>query len=266
MSLTRWELLLSFCKKGCKSGLLAGSLWGLLFLFFTSPLIWEAEVYEEKGNHHHIQETLHSRSHDEGRFDLPENLKRQLVPTVIGCTLLGGAFGSIVSVFLGMGFSFGFLTRNFFESPIRSAIPTGLICFLVFHGIPSFFNPPELPGVIGSEDSFTSRQYLWIQSVACSVVGVLVYLVLSSGESGRIVKIFGSLLGILIALLPLLSGTSPETISSPVPMELRSRFIYYSLTINFIFWLSLTIQIFLRSAKDKTIDTYRIRNEEIVIQ
>lgn len=255
-----------FLQKGCKSGLLAGVLWGLLFLFFTSPLIWEAEAYEETGNHHHIQETLHSRAHGEGRFDLIGNIKQQIVPTVLGCTLLGGAFGIIISLFLGLGFSFGFFTRNFFESPIRSATLTGLISFLIFHGIPSVSNPPELPGVIGSEESFTSRQYWWIQSIVCSIMGVLIYLIISSKESGRIVKVFGLLLGIFIALLPFLSGTGAEAVNSVVPPELRSRFVYYSLTINFIFWLCLTIQFFLRLAKDKTIDSYQILNEEIVIQ
>lgn len=145
MPLTRWDILLSFCQKGCKSGLLAGILWGLLFLFFTSPLIWEAETYEEKGSHHHIQETLHSRNHAVGQFDLKENLKLQLIPTVVGCVLLGGAFGMISSLFLGVGFSFGFLSRNFFQSPIRSAFLTALVGFLIFHGIPSIGNPPERP-------------------------------------------------------------------------------------------------------------------------
>ncbi|EPG73598.1 putative cobalt transporter subunit CbtA [Leptospira fainei serovar Hurstbridge str. BUT 6] len=258
--------MLSFCQKGCKSGLLAGILWGLLFLFFTSPLIWEAETYEEKGSHHHIQETLHSRNHAVGQFDLKENLKLQLIPTVVGCVLLGGAFGMISSLFLGVGFSFGFLSRNFFQSPIRSAFLTALVGFLIFHGIPSIGNPPELPGGNGSEESFASRQLWWIQSVACSFTGVLIYLIISSGKSARIVKVFGFLIGLSVAFLPFLNLINTEALNSPVPIELRSRFIYYSLTINFIFWLSLSMQVFLRLAKDKTIDAYRIRDREMLIQ
>ncbi|TGK20852.1 cobalt transporter [Leptospira fluminis] len=232
--------LLALCKRGFWAGIGAGVLWGILFLFITSPLIWEAELYEDGHSHSHGAVTIHSRSASE--TDINKNFIHQFVPTVLGCALLGSGFGILSALFLGIlslvrGDS-GDIRPDF---SFKSVLLFGFLGFAVFHGIPALGTPPELPGNAGAEETFSARRFWWSGSVLCSLLGIFVTSFLVS----KVGTVFWKRLpafaaGILIASFPFFLGIPAQSHDSTAPLKLETRFLYSSLAVNAAFWFGLS--------------------------
>ncbi|MEO7161485.1 MAG: CbtA family protein, partial [Bdellovibrionia bacterium] len=233
--------------QGCKAGALAGVIWGLLMLGFVSPIIGQAEKYEDAAQefevhqHQHHHEHHHSTVSNVPDFE-PSALQRPIL-TVLGTTLMGIAFGILMSVGLGLGMRFKLLPETLVRHPILMGAFFGLIGFLIFQGIPSLGLPPELPGIIGAENDYDARQTWWAFCVVCCGLGVISLVTLPVLLRNRMKRTYGSISffigAVALMLVPFIWGVPAHSELSVVPAELKTYFICVSTGVNALFWFCL---------------------------
>ncbi|TGL75825.1 CbtA family protein [Leptospira yasudae] len=233
---------------GSKAGLIAGLTYGILLQFLIGPLILKAEAFETKAEttsahshshdpgvkaHHHHHETTVS----EGDSSAPSG--KRFLWTWIGCLLLGLAFGILATLAYSILEFRNILSSEFFATPWKPSLLISVAGFLIFFGIPSLGLPPQLPGVIGSEEDFEFRQFWWLQSVALSSIGLIltVYLQRRFPKGRSIAFLLCVLLWILLfGFLFWIPGVPPHSTETPVPSSLRVEFVFNSIIANLVFW------------------------------
>jgi cobalt transporter subunit CbtA len=203
------------------AGLVAGLAASALQLLWTTPLIIEAERYEQAAvaapsTHDHGS---HDHDHDGGAWAPADGLQRT-------------AFTVLTHVLIATGF--GLLLTGLFVLRGRETLVTGLLWgvagFIAFHGAPALGLPPELPGTEAA--SLTARQLWWLATVLCTGGG-LALLVFAPKPVLRIAA------PIIVVLPHLYGAPQPAVHAALAPAALQTEFVVASLVTNGVMWLVL---------------------------
>ncbi len=190
-------LVLSAAAAGLAGGLVAATYQALV----VTPLILEAEVFEQAGN-------------VAGGVDLGRHLQTSLATIVLA---VGGAL-----ILLGlMMLDGGRITA-------RRALPWGAGAFVAVALAPAVGLPPELPGMPAAD--LVERQIWWLATVLATAFGL--WTIFRRGGPASIV------LGVLVIVLPHVVGApQPVNHDSVVPAGLAAQFVTSSLAGSLILWI-----------------------------
>ena len=226
-----------------QTGLFAGFLTALIYsvvqAFTVTPLIFEAEAYEQAAGGPNHGPAVHL--HDDGQRHLHENAEAASPPVAEPAEPWSPAdgierygftfFANIVTAF---GFSFvmvaAFAVRGK-PVDVRAGLWWGLGGYTVFALAPSLGLPPEVPGAAAAP--LVARQTWWFATMAATALG-LGLLVFAK-------PIWLRAIGLPILLLPHLIG-APHPVGlepGPVPPELASLYVVWALVATLFFWLLL---------------------------
>jgi cobalt transporter subunit CbtA len=214
------------------SALLAGLLAGLavtgLQQVTTTPLIQQAEQYEEAATapaaaHSHTPgtaERAHSHGAEDGGWEPADGIERLF-------------FTALTNVIASIGFAF-LLVACFALSKGKTTGQTGVLWgmagFAVFTLAPSLGLAPDLPAMSAAD--LVERQIWWIFAAAATAVGLWL-LVFPK-------KPLAAAAGIVAIALPHLVGAPhPSELSAQVPPELASQFAAASIATSAVFWACL---------------------------
>lgn len=206
------------------SGLLAALLLTLVQSLWVTPLILEAETFEQAPaaqEHSHAGEPVaaHSHEHDAEAWE-PEDGWQRLLSTTGGNLVVAVGFALMLA---------GLYTLRAPNSTAQGAF-WGLAGFAVFVLAPTLGLPPELPGTAAAE--LGQRQTWWISTAAATAAGLALMVF---GQS-----LWLKLLGAAWLIAPHLFGApQPAEHSSLAPEALESQFIIASLVTNVVFWVAL---------------------------
>jgi cobalt transporter subunit CbtA len=211
--------------------------WGAHMLG-TTPLILEAEVYENAGaaadpaapsvatdaeavGHSH-DAAVADHHHDAEAWAPADGWERNLytlgaeVVTGVGFALLLTA----AIVFFGKGADW------------RRGLLWGLAGFACFSLAPSFGLPPELPGTEAAP--LLDRQIWWIGTVIATAGGLF--------AAARLRNVYGYAIAVILIALPHIVGApQPEAPGALAPEELEHRFILVAIATSLVFWLVLGV-------------------------
>ncbi|PJZ27971.1 CbtA family protein [Leptospira kmetyi] len=261
---------------GCKAGLIAGVVYGILLQFLVTPLILKAESFETNANvsstsasvasktsgsieasakthfhshghgkkHHHPSSVVsNENSNRVGSDSTQENesfeIFKRNVWTWIGCILLGLSFGVLSAIGLSTLEYTNVLKFDFLQSKWKSTFLISGIGFILFYGIPSLGLPPQLPGVVGSEEDFELRQSWWLQSIfLSSSILILWFFIRNRFFKGRTSSAiaFVFLFGILFIFLFWAPGVPEHSTATSAPNLLRVEFRIKSAISNLVLW------------------------------
>ncbi|WP_434580673.1 CbtA family protein [Pseudomonas sp. Z5-35] len=202
------------------SGLLAALLLTLLQSLWVSPLIQQAETYENAPvaeAHEHASGAAHT--HDAEAWAPEDGWQRVLSTT-------GG------NLVVAVGFALMLAGLYTLRAPTRTSqgLLWGLAGYATFVLAPTLGLPPELPGTAAAD--LAQRQMWWIGTAASTAVGIAP-------------MVFGrhwllKLLGLATLLVPHVIGApQPEVHSMLAPETLESQFKIASQLTNIAFWLAL---------------------------
>ncbi|MCY1404799.1 cobalt transporter subunit CbtA (proposed) [compost metagenome] len=213
------------------SGLLAAILLTLLQSLWVTPLILQAETFENAEPvaehshgeaavaHQHEHEEAAGHSHDGEAWSPEDGWQR---------TLSTGLSNLVVAV----GFALMLAGLFTLRAPNRTwqGLLWGLGGFAVFNLAPSADLPPELPGTAAAD--LLLRQYWWIGTAAATAVG----LALLAFSRNWLLRGIGLA---LLAVPHLIGAPHPEVHESLAPAALGQEFILASLLTNALFWSAL---------------------------
>lgn len=201
------------------TALVAGVIAGLfVFAIQTvklTPLILQAEVYEENAE----QTKTHSHEHSEEAWSPANGLERN-------------AYRLFVDIGMGVGFALilvGAFALRGDKMTTKTGILWGIAGFAAFSLAPNFGLPPELPTTLAAD--LHDRQIWWISTVLATASG----LYLANFSSSNLLKI----LGIIILALPHIIGAPQPPLGGIVPTELNAQFAASSLATMALFWVVL---------------------------
>ncbi len=212
------------------TALLAGALAGIavfaLHMWQTTPMILEAEVFENgtpaPAHAHGTGEAAghaHAAAADDDAWPAP-GLERN-------------AYSLLADVVTAIGFGFllvGAMAIFGRNVDWQAGVIWGLCGFAAFFVSPALGAPPELPGMVAAE--LGERQTWWLATAAAATVAMgLIFF-----APGLLWKAVAALL--LIA--PHAIG-APHPVMEPgnVPAELAAQFAVASLVVNGLFWMAL---------------------------
>ncbi len=205
------------------SGLLAALLLTLVQSLWLTPLILEAETFEQApATQEHTHEpgaAAHVHAHDDEAW-APADGWQRLLSTTGGNLVVAVGFALMLA---------GLYTLRAPGSTLQGLF-WGLAGFAVFVLAPTLGLPPELPGTAAAELGL--RQNWWISTAAATAAG----LALIVFGRGTLLK----LLGVAVLVVPHVIGApQPEQHASLAPEALASQFIVASLVTNALFWAAL---------------------------
>ena len=226
-----------------QTGLFAGFLTALIYsvvqAFTVTPLIFEAEIYEQAGGGHSHAAADHL--HDDGQRHLHENTETASTPVAEAAEPWSPAdgierygFTFFANIVTAVGFSFvmvaAFAVRG---KPVdmRAGLWWGLGGYIVFVLAPSLGLPPEVPGAAAAP--LVARQTWSFATIATTALGL--------GLLVFVKPIWLRAIGLPILLLPHLIG-APHPVGlepGPVPPELASLYVVWALVATLFFWLLL---------------------------
>lgn len=226
-----------------QTGLFAGFLTALLYsvvqAFTVTPLIFEAEVFEQAGGGHSHAVVEHL--HEDGQTHLHQNGEAEAAPATEPVEPWSPAdgferygFTVFANIVTAVGFSFVMVAAfAVWGKPVdmRVGLWWGLAGYAIFALAPSLGLPPEVPGAAAAP--LEARQTWWFGAMAATAIG-LGLLVFAK-------PIWLRLVGIPILLIPHLIG-APRPIGldpGPVPPELASLYVVWALVTALVFWLLL---------------------------
>ena len=206
------------------TGLLAALLLTLLQSFWITPLILQAETYEnapaeQVHEHAHGEAAPAGHVHDDEAWS-PEDGWQRIVSTTGG------------NLVVAVGFALMLAALYTLRAPGKTSqgLFWGLAGFAVFTLAPTLGLPPELPGTAAAE--LNQRQIWWIGTAASTAVA----LALIVFAQNWLLKA----LGVAILVVPHLIGApQPETHESLAPEALESQFVMASLLTNAVFWIAM---------------------------
>jgi cobalt transporter subunit CbtA len=220
--------------------LLAGVMAGLLLTGLqklqVSPLIQQAEVYEEAAaaaahaQQHAVeaatvagamaQMPVHEHEHGADDWEPANGIERS-------------AYTALANVSIAIGFGLflaAAMTLRGGSVNWRSGLLWGVAGYLVFFVAPSLGLPPEVPGTVAAP--LHDRQLWWIMTAAMTALG------LGLGVYARHWSL--KLAGLVLLLLPHLIGAPhPAVPGGAAPEELARAFIHATALSNGLFWLVL---------------------------
>ncbi|OHC24179.1 MAG: cobalt transporter [Pseudomonadales bacterium RIFCSPLOWO2_02_FULL_63_210] len=206
------------------AGLLAAIVLTLLQSFWVTPLILQAETYENsapaaevQAEHSHAATPAHS--HDAEAWAPQDGWQR---------TLATGLSNLVVAVGFALMLAGLFTLRA--PGQTWQGLLWGLGGFVTFSLAPSAGLPPELPGSAAAE--LLLRQYWWLGTAVATAAGLGL---LAFGRHWPLRSI-----GLVLLALPHLIGApQPEVHASLAPAALEQEFILASLLTNALFWAAL---------------------------
>jgi cobalt transporter subunit CbtA len=216
------------------TGLLAGLLLTCVQKLQVSPIIIEAEAYEQAasaviashaGNAHSSDEHAHDghsheHSHGQGEWQPEEGMERTF-------------FTALSNVSLAVGFALllgGAIHLRGGVSGWRSGLLWGIAGYAIFFVAPSIGLPPQVPG---SEAAALSDRQIWWLITAVFTTAALSLLFFAQRLSIK-------LAGVLLLGVPYAIGApQPHIHISSAPVELANSFIYATAIANGMLWLSL---------------------------
>lgn len=206
------------------AGFIAGLFVFAIQTFKLTPLILEAEVYEEadaakqeaSGS---AMESAHEHEHNEGAWEPANGFERN-------------AYRFIADLGLGVGFALmlvGAFALRGEEMDMKRGVLWGIAGFAVFSLAPGFGLPPELPATMAAD--LGERQAWWAATALATAIGIasLVF-----GQSNALKAI-----GIIVLVLPHIIGAPKPPLGGVVPTELNAQFAASSLATMAMFWIVL---------------------------
>lgn len=223
------------------SGLLAAIVLTLLQSLWVTPLILQAETYENSPaavvepshtasqtsshghEHEHAQQAAEAapHSHDSDAWAPEEGWQR---------TLATGLSNLVVAIGFALMLAGLFTLRA--PNKIWQGLLWGVAGFATFCLAPAAGLPPELPGTVAAD--LVQRQTWWIGTALATASG-LALLTLSKHWPLRVAGI------VLLAVPHLIGAPQPEMHFSLAPAALTQQFILASLVTNALFWTALGV-------------------------
>jgi len=205
------------------AAIVAGGLAGIILAgiqhFTVTPMILEAEKYENSGSDEAVSEEAVSAEHGDEAW-APEDGAERIFYTVANSVVIGIGLGLLLVACYAL--------RQ--KVTWQQGILWGLAGFAAFNLAPSFGLPPELPGDAAA--GLEQRQVWWLLTVLVTAVGLWII----AFQPSRYLKLFG----VAIIVLPHIFGAPhPEAHGGLAPDELRQAFIITSLAANAVFWVVL---------------------------
>jgi len=226
------------------SALLAGALAGTLVfaghMWKTTPLILQAEVYENgpaegAGGHAHSHAQDQAQKQDQGAaaghsHGAAAGDDEGWSP---GDGLERHAFTLLLDVITAVGFAFiliGAMAISGEGVGWRRGIVWGLCGYAAFYVAPAMGLAPELPGMAYVD--VVARQTWW----ACAAAATAAALALMFFASGTLWKIAA----VILLVLPHMFGVPhPDFEAGDVPAELAAQFAVATLVVTGLFWMAL---------------------------
>lgn len=196
--------------------------WGL-HMFGTTPLILEAEVYENAAPapaEPTVATDGHDHQHDAEAWAPADGWERNAYS--LGAQLITGVgFAFLLTaaiVFFGKGADW------------RRGLLWGLAGFACFTLAPSIGLPPELPGTEAAP--LVERQLWWIGTVIATAGGLF--------AAAKLRNVYGYAIAVVLIAAPHVIGAPhPETPGGLAPEELEHKFILVAIASSLVFWLVL---------------------------
>jgi cobalt transporter subunit CbtA len=190
-------LVLSAAAAGLAGGLVAATYQALV----VTPLILEAEVFEQAGN-------------VAGGVDVGRHLLTSLATIVLA---VAGALTLLGLMILDGG-----------RITARRALPWGAGAFVAVALAPALGLPPELPGMPAAD--LVERQTWWLATALATAFGL--WTIFCRGGTASVV------LGVLVIVLPHVVGAPhPADHESAVPAALAAQFVAASLAGSALLWI-----------------------------
>ena len=201
-------------------------------MFGTTPLILEAEVYENaaapaepaaaEATAHTHQAGAAEHEHDAEAWAPADGWERNLYS-------LGA------EVVTGVGYAF-LLTAAIVifgkGADWRRGLLWGLAGFACFSLAPAIGLPPELPGTEAAP--LLDRQLWWIGTVVATAAGLFAV--------ARLRNVYGYAIAVVLIAAPHIIGApQPETPGGLAPEELEHKFILVAIATSLMFWLILGV-------------------------
>jgi cobalt transporter subunit CbtA len=221
------------------AGIGAGVVNWAVHMFGTTPLILEAEVFENAGvaeepaaaatvtaeadatAHPHEAGTA-EHEHDAEAWAPADGWERNLY-----------SLGS--DVVTGVGFAFLLTAAIVFfgkGADWRRGLLWGLAGFATFSLAPAFGLPPELPGTEAAP--LLDRQLWWIGTVVATAAGLF--------AAARLRTVYGYAIAVVLIAAPHMIGAPhPENPRGLAPEELEHKFILVAIATSLVFWLVLGV-------------------------
>jgi cobalt transporter subunit CbtA len=214
------------------AGIAAGLFYGAIQHVRLTPLILEAEKYENAGGHVHDHGAATTTTTATEQTPAPEAQtpaeEETWAPADGGERTLYTFLASIVA---GAGFA-AILAGVSLLSGVRITPANGLLWgiagFLAVHLAPAASLPPELPGMPAGD--LLARQVWWVGAIAAT--GIAIWLFTQRDEMWAKVAAI-----VLVALPHIIGAPQPPTHESGVPAGLSAEFAANTLAVAAVLWL-----------------------------
>lgn len=209
----------------CYSGAIAALLLTLMQSLWITPLILQAETYEnaEMATEHVHEQGGSGHEHEHtAKAWTPEDGWQRTVSTFGGDLVVAIGFALLLSALYNL------------RAPVKTwhGVLWGLAGYVTFCLAPALGLPPELPGTVAAE--LTSRQNWWVATALVTAVGIAL---LVFGKHW----IWGVVAVLLIIAPHVYGAPQPAEHHALVPDALQSHFRLASLLINCVFWMTLGV-------------------------
>jgi len=224
------------------AGLVAGLLLSAMQAFQTTPLIMQAEAFENvpaasaaPDNHatsgHATSD--HASSEQAAADHAADGHTHDQTAWVPADGFERSFYTVVANVAVAIGFALLLVVASEFAGGLtgwRQGLVWGLAGFAVFSLAPGLGLPPELPGMPAAD--FSARQTWWIGTVAATAVGLAL---LVFGRSAVL-----AVIGVALIVAPHIIGAPhPASFETAVPVELHRSFVVAVTISTLVFWLAL---------------------------
>jgi len=209
----------------CYSGAIAALLLTLMQSLWITPLILQAETYE---NAEVAAEQAHAHEHAAGAHE-HEHAAEAWTPEDGWQRTLSTFGGDLV---VAIGFAFVLAALYNVRTPVKAwhGVLWGLAGYATFCLAPAAGLPPELPGTVAAE--LSSRQNWWGATALATAVG-LALVVFGKHWVWKVVGV------VLLAVPHLIGAPQPAEQHALAPDALQAQFRISSMLINAVLWLAL---------------------------
>lgn len=211
------------------AGVLSGVFVTAVQAYRVTPLILQAETYENGGGSHE-HGTKHTTSSEKGAPEDNETSAEAWAPadgvertlyTMLANILVGVSFSLILTA--------GVLLTNSGLS-VRSGLVWGACGFAVFVLAPNFGLSPELPGMPAAD--LTQRQIWWTGTVIATAAALYIFAFRK--------HLIWMLIGLALIVAPHIYGAPvPVDHHTNVPAHLAAEFVTATIITSLVFWLFL---------------------------
>ena len=214
------------------AALLAGVLSGVFVTavqaFRVTPLILQAETYENAGSDAHSHDSSASNTHGHGDSTVeapqvwaPEDGMERTFYTMVSNILVGVSFSLILTAGV-------LLTKSVLT--MRTGLVWGACGFVAFVLAPNFGLSPELPGMPAAD--LTLRQNWWFATVLATIGALMIF-----AFKRHWAWMIG---GLALLVAPHIYGAPmPVDHHTLVPANLAAEFVIATVVTSFLFWMFL---------------------------